>query len=137
MEYHIKTRQALDRLRASASEQSTELLQLGSLTVRFYAPRTVDRQQPHTRDEVYVIANGSATFRCCGRDIPVEQGDVLTVPAGQEHLFIDFTPNFATWIFFYGPEGGEQTSTACCSDQSESLPHSETVTSISPASPPR
>jgi mannose-6-phosphate isomerase-like protein (cupin superfamily) len=118
LEYHLTTRQAVECLQAAGSEQSAELLELGSLTVRFYAPRTADRQQPHTRDEVYVVTGGSATFRCCERDIVVAQGDVLTVPAGQEHRFVEFTTDFATWIFFYGPEGGERTSAACCANQS-------------------
>lgn len=121
MEYHLKVSQALDFLERSTSEQSATLLELGSLTVRFYAPQTVDRQQPHTCDEVYVVARGSATFRCCGRGILVEQGDVLTVPAYQEHQFVDFTPDFATWFFFYGPEGGERTSSACCSEPAGTL----------------
>jgi len=135
MEYHFTVTQALESLRAagsdeprqepggsqqsgsepSGSEPSGELLQLGSLTVRFYAPRGIDRQQPHTRDEVYVVARGSATFRCCDKEIRVGQGDVLTVPACQEHVFVDFTPDFGTWVFFYGPEGGERASAACCS----------------------
>jgi len=121
MEYHLKVSQALDLLRNSGSEQSATLLELGSLTVRFYAPQRVDRQQPHTRDEVYVVARGSATFRCCGKDILVEQGDVLTVPAHQEHQFVNFTPDFATWFFFYGPEGGERTSANCCSEETANL----------------
>lgn len=121
MEYHLTVAKAQECVQAAGSEQSAELLKLGSLTVRFYAPNTVDRQQPHTRDEVYVIARGSARFRCCGRDIPVEQGDVLTVPAYQEHLFVNFTSEFATWIFFYGPEGGERSSSACCSETTETV----------------
>jgi hypothetical protein len=32
---------------------------------------------------------------------------VLFVPAGHEHRFEDFTPDFATWVIFYGPDGGE------------------------------
>jgi mannose-6-phosphate isomerase-like protein (cupin superfamily) len=38
---------------------------------------------------------------------PVEPGEVLFVPAGIEHRFEDFSDDFATWVFFYGPEGGE------------------------------
>jgi mannose-6-phosphate isomerase-like protein (cupin superfamily) len=127
VEYHLTIAQAQETLQAAGLEQSAELLQLGSLTVRFYAPRVVDRQQPHTRDEVYVVASGAATFRCCGKDIRVEQGDVLTVPAVQEHVFVNLTPDFGTWVLFYGPEGGERTSAACCSDPAD------TVTAISPA----
>ena len=34
-------------------------------------------------------------------------GDLLFVPAGVEHRFEDFSADFATWVFFYGPPGGE------------------------------
>jgi len=32
---------------------------------------------------------------------------MLFVAAGEEHRFTEFTDDFATWVFFYGPEGGE------------------------------
>lgn len=121
MEYHLTVAKARESLRAGGSEDSEELLHLGSLTVRFYAPRAVDRQKPHTRNEVYVVASGAGTFRCCGREIRVEQGDVLTVPAHQEHVFVNFTDDFAAWVFFYGPEGGEPTPTACCEEPADTV----------------
>jgi mannose-6-phosphate isomerase-like protein (cupin superfamily) len=34
-------------------------------------------------------------------------GDALFVPAGMKHRFENFSDDFATWIMFYGPEGGE------------------------------
>lgn len=37
----------------------------------------------------------------------VKPGDLLFVPAGVEHRFGPFTDDFATWVLFYGPEGGE------------------------------
>ncbi len=132
MEYHLTISKAEEILRSAGSEQSEDLLTLGSLSVRFYAPRILDRQQPHTRDEVYVVARGSARFRCCEREIFVGQGDVLTVPAYQEHVFVDFTPDFSTWVFFYGPEGGEQSSSGCCSERSNTV----TLRSVSGAGTP-
>ncbi|MFT5765663.1 MAG: mannose-6-phosphate isomerase-like protein (cupin superfamily), partial [Saprospiraceae bacterium] len=36
-----------------------------------------------------------------------EAGDVLFVPAGVAHRFEKFTEDFATWVIFYGPKGGE------------------------------
>jgi len=33
---------------------------------------------------------------------------VLFVPAGVEHRFTRFTPDFVTWVIFYGPKGGER-----------------------------
>jgi len=32
----------------------------------------------------------------------------LFVPAGIEHRFENFTSDFATWVIFYGKEGGEK-----------------------------
>lgn len=84
-----------------------ELFRHGSLSVEFYKPDKVDRQQPHTRDEVYVVVSGSGYFINGASREHFEAGEVLFVPAGVEHRFEDFTEDFATWVFFYGPEGGE------------------------------
>jgi len=35
-------------------------------------------------------------------------GDALFVPAGVEHRFTRFTPDFVTWVIFYGTKGGER-----------------------------
>jgi mannose-6-phosphate isomerase-like protein (cupin superfamily) len=79
----------------------------GSLQVEMYKPEGKDLQQPHTRDEVYIIAEGSGTFMHEGEMANFTKGDFFFVPAGDEHRFIDFTIDFATWVLFYGPEGGE------------------------------
>jgi hypothetical protein len=31
----------------------------------------------------------------------------LDVPAGAHHRFYDFSEDFGTWVFFYGPQGGD------------------------------
>lgn len=97
---------------ATLAEQSTQpfikLFEHGSLEVEIYRPVKVDRQQPHTRDEVYVILAGTGFFVNGDLRQPFEPGEVLFVPAGQVHRFEDFTDDFATWVFFYGPEGGEK-----------------------------
>lgn len=97
---------ALTKL-AGAGSEFTELFRHGSLTVEIYRPDRVDRQQPHTRDEVYVVISGSGTFLNGTERQPFEPGEVLFVPAGVAHRFEHFTEDFATWVFFYGPEGGE------------------------------
>ncbi len=84
-----------------------ELFTHGTLSVEIYKPDLVDDQQPHTRDELYVIATGSGTFFHEGERMPCGPGDVLFVPAGEVHRFEDFSTDFSTWVFFYGPEGGE------------------------------
>jgi mannose-6-phosphate isomerase-like protein (cupin superfamily) len=79
----------------------------GSLWVELYAPRGSDPQQPHTRDEVYVVVQGQGFFVNGPERHRFGPGDVLFVPAGVVHRFEEFTDDLAVWVFFYGPEGGE------------------------------
>jgi mannose-6-phosphate isomerase-like protein (cupin superfamily) len=88
-------------------ERFVTLFRHGSLEVEFYRPIGYDPQQPHTRDEVYVVASGRGVFFNGGVRQVFEAGEVLFVPAGVEHRFEDFSDDFATWVFFYGPVGGE------------------------------
>jgi mannose-6-phosphate isomerase-like protein (cupin superfamily) len=80
----------------------------GTLEIGFYRPEHVDHQEPHERDEVYVIASGTGSFVVAGERSEVEAGEVLFVPAGVEHRFVEFSDDFATWVVFYGPPGGER-----------------------------
>lgn len=98
------------RAAAALHEAGTPFVSLfrhGTLAVEYYAPERVDRQTPHTRDEVYVVIRGHGTFVNGDARHPFAPGQVLFAPAGVPHRFEDFTDDFATWVFFYGPEGGE------------------------------
>lgn len=97
----------LDQLPGPQGERFIELFRHGTLTVELYAPRGNDPQTPHPRDEIYVIINGTGRFQHNSQETPFGPGDLLFVPAGEEHRFTEFTDDFATWVFFYGPEGGE------------------------------
>lgn len=99
---------ALARLTGPTGERSVELFRRGSLCVKLYAPRGRDPQEPHAQDEVYVVARGTGTFWDGEARRPVEPGTLLFVAAGRPHRFEDFTADFATWVLFYGPEGGER-----------------------------
>ena len=79
----------------------------GSLEVEMYTPKERDPQKPHDRDEVYLVARGRALFFDGHDRHPVEGGSFLFVAAGQPHRFEDFSIDFAVWVFFYGPPGGE------------------------------
>jgi mannose-6-phosphate isomerase-like protein (cupin superfamily) len=98
---------ALGQLPAPPAEQYVILFRHGTLTVGLYAPRGTDPQLPHARDEVYVVLQGRGTFVNGDSLRQFGPGDVLFVPAGQTHRFEDFTDDFATWVMFYGPDGGE------------------------------
>jgi mannose-6-phosphate isomerase-like protein (cupin superfamily) len=82
----------------------------GSVVVELYTPIGEDRQKPHTRDELYFVARGKGLFFDGTVLHSVEAGSFLFVPAGQTHRFETFSPDFAVWVVFYGPERGESNS---------------------------
>ncbi len=86
---------------------SAAVFEHGSLQVKMYSPSGRDSQEPHTRDELYVIARGSGWFVNGPDRHPFQTGDVLFVPAGVVHRFEEFSDDFCVWVMFYGPEGGE------------------------------
>lgn len=92
---------------ANTKSPFLKLFEHGSLAVELYKPDKVDLQQPHSRDEVYVIVSGTGEFLNDGVRTNFKTGDFLFVPAGIEHRFENFTDDFSTWVLFYGPEGGE------------------------------
>jgi mannose-6-phosphate isomerase-like protein (cupin superfamily) len=104
---HLRLEEALRRLPGPSGERFAPLFEHGSLLVEVYAPHPSDPQSPHSRDELYVVARGSALFWDGEERRPVSTGDVLFAPARSPHRFEEPTEDFATWVMFYGPEGGE------------------------------
>lgn len=103
---HIRPSEAIEVLGKSGGVFA-ELFRHGSLSVEIYRPVEIDRQSPHERDEIYVVISGSGEFINGQNRVSFGPGDFLFVPAGIEHRFINFTDDFSTWVFFYGPQGGE------------------------------
>jgi len=97
----------MQQLPTSDGKPFAELFSHGSLSVEIYAPRGRDAQKPHTRDEVYIVAEGSGVFVIGDQRMNFAAGDFLFAAAGEVHRFEDFTDDFYTWVLFYGPEGGE------------------------------
>jgi len=79
----------------------------GSMTLEYYAPVGSDPQQPHKRDEIYIIQSGTARFLLEDEAMSLAAGDAVFVPAGASHRFEDFSADFGTWVVFWGPDGGE------------------------------
>jgi len=105
--HHFQPEWALDQLPGDQGEAWRVLFEHGSLELEIYAPRGHDPQQPHDRDEIYFVISGTGTFLNGPRRHGFKPGDLLFVPAGTVHRFEDFSDDFATWVIFYGPEGGE------------------------------
>lgn len=108
----IAYRDALAALPASGGQRFATLFRHGSLEVEIYAPRGRDPQTPHSRDEVYLVVQGSGSYQHGDERTPFGPGDFLFAPAGLEHRFLDFSDDLAVWVLFYGPEGGEADTPA-------------------------
>jgi mannose-6-phosphate isomerase-like protein (cupin superfamily) len=105
---HIDLHQALAALPGPGGTAFVELFRHGTLSVELYAPSGRDPQTPHPRDEVYMVARGTGVFFDGDVRRPFAPGTFLFVPAGRPHRFEDFSGDFAVWVVFYGPEGGER-----------------------------
>lgn len=105
-DFKVTLTDSLKKLQSS-DQEFVELFKHGSLSVEIYQPEKTDKQTPHTRDEIYVIASGSGEFQLADQRTTFSPGDVLFVPAGKDHRFEHFSDDFVTWVFFYGPDGGE------------------------------
>ena len=90
-----------------AGSRSVRVWQRGPLDVAFALPVPPKEQEPHTQDEIYVIARGRGVLFHDGKRDPFESGDILFVAAGIEHQFENVTEDLALWRVFYGPHGGE------------------------------
>ncbi|MBA3388684.1 MAG: cupin domain-containing protein [Actinomycetota bacterium] len=99
--------EAMERLPGPGGERFAKVLGHGTMEVEVYAPRGHDPQTPHSRDELYIVADGTGEFVNGPERHFFGPGDVLFVPAGMDHRFEEFTEDFIVWVIFYGPEGGE------------------------------
>lgn len=98
---------ALNKVRESDDGLYGVLLTNGSMELGYYKPQGQDKQNPHEQDEIYIVQAGHGTFVRGDEQIPFTVGDALFVAAGVVHRFVDFSEDFAAWVVFYGPEGGE------------------------------
>ncbi|MBP0617346.1 cupin domain-containing protein [Jiella mangrovi] len=84
-----------------------EAMAHGTMSLQLFAPRGLDRQPPHSQDELYIIASGDSDFVHEGERFSAKVGDALFVAAGEEHRFENMSDDFTTWVIFWGPDGGE------------------------------
>jgi mannose-6-phosphate isomerase-like protein (cupin superfamily) len=99
----------LDRLEATPEGKRFHYpIRHGSMRVGVYAPHPPsDPQTPHEQDELYIVISGTGTFVKGDERRAFAPGDVILVEAGVRHRFEGYGPEFATWVIFWGPQGGE------------------------------
>jgi len=61
-----------------------------------------DRQQPHEDDELYVVLEGRGVLEVEGREVAVEKGQSVFVPAGADHSFTGYEGLSVLVIFARG-----------------------------------
>jgi len=107
MTERLTVNRALQAVRESDDGLYGVLLENGSMELGYYKPTGIDEQSAHDQDEIYIVQSGHGTFVCDDQSIPFQPGDALFVAAGVDHRFTDFSDDFAAWVVFYGPTGGE------------------------------
>ncbi len=118
--FRISAGDAMARLAAADGPRFARVFEHGTLIVEVYAPRDVDPQQPHVRDEIYVVVEGHGDFIMGDRRHAFQPGDFLFVPAGLPHRFDRFSDDLVVWGMFYGPAGGEAGTAPARVESSES-----------------
>jgi mannose-6-phosphate isomerase-like protein (cupin superfamily) len=94
----------LGKIPGPQGERSTLVAELGTVTVKLYAPRGADPQTPHSRDEAYVVISGKGTFVHGERRDAFQPNDFLFAPAGLPHRFEEFSDDLLVWVMYFGPE---------------------------------
>ena len=108
MKYKLTAEESLKLLEQQNDFPFILMMKHGTMTIEYFAPKETDTQSPHKQDEIYVIIKGYATFLWNDERTDCKANDVLFVPAGMPHRFENFSDDFATWVIFYGADGGEK-----------------------------
>ena len=91
---------------AHSDKRFTEIFTNENISVELYKPLLADYQQPHDRDEIYIIVAGTGDFLLGEKRYGFAPGDFFFVPAGVVHRFENFTVDFSTWVIFLNNKAG-------------------------------
>ncbi len=108
--FWLSSKEAVDRIRREGIDM-VKLSTYGNLTFEVYKPNGSDRQQPHEKDEIYMVISGKGILNCNNKRTNCTQGDILFVPAGLPHYFENFSTDFCTWAIFSAPAPVEELIT--------------------------
>jgi mannose-6-phosphate isomerase-like protein (cupin superfamily) len=88
--------------REQSNRAYLEFLRVPSMSLGIYnlAAGSVDKQQPHTEDEIYYIVSGRAQIQVGEEHRPVEPGSIVFVAANVEHRFHSIQEDLTTLVFF-------------------------------------
>jgi mannose-6-phosphate isomerase-like protein (cupin superfamily) len=94
----------LETQRATSGRPYHEFISVPDLSGGLYVLEAgaMDRQSPHTEDELYVVMSGRASVSVGGEERPIRAGSVIFVGAGVEHRFHDIEERLVLLVMF-GP----------------------------------
>jgi len=84
-----------------------EHLSVRDLSVGTYSipSGSVDTQEPHTEDEIYVVLHGRGALATDAATAPVGPGSTIYVPAGEAHRFVNVVEDLVVLVLFAPAEG--------------------------------
>ena len=90
-----------------------EHLRVVDLSVGTYSlpAGSVDAQEPHTEDEIYVVLRGRAALATGDASADAGPGSVIYVPAGEPHRFVNIVEDLVVLVLFAPAEGTPAPST--------------------------
>ena len=92
----------LNRVSAERGELYHEFLRVPAMSAGVYvlAPGSVDRQKPHSEDEMYYVVRGRARTQVGSEIAEVRAGSVIFVEAEVPHRFYDIQEELEVLVFF-------------------------------------
>lgn len=90
-----------------SEQRYLEFIRSPSLSTGLYVlpAGSLDEQEPHSEDEVYVVMAGGALFTAGVETREVRAGDILYVAAHLPHRFHDISEELRLIVVFAPPEG--------------------------------
>lgn len=87
---------------ASGAKRYLEFLRVADLSMGLYVLKAgePDLQQPHSEDEVYVVASGRGVIRVGDEDRAVRAGSIVYVAKTVPHKFHSITEDLRVLVFF-------------------------------------
>ncbi len=101
----------VDRKRKEADRKFEEFLRVPDLSAGLYVlgKSGVDRQKPHSEDEIYYIVSGKGVLKIDDHDEPVSAGSVVYVAAKVPHHFHSIEEELKILVVF-APAFGTRTA---------------------------
>lgn len=101
----------MDGRRAEAGRAYLEFFRIPRLSIGIYVLRTgeLDKQQPHTEDELYYVVAGRGMVRVEDEDRSVKPGTVIFVPATVDHRFHTIAEDLTLLVLFTPAERTDPT----------------------------